>query len=141
MEDGPRQVAQALGEIERRLGQPLDVQHLAAGSWYARHHFQWLFAAVVGTPLMAYVRGRRLAEAGRALAEGGQSVTHVALRYGYESHAGFTRAYRAWHGLTPAQSRRYGLYRPFPPATIALEDETMEQYTNEKTRRDTAALT
>ena len=50
---------------------------------------------------MRYMRGRRLSEAARVLANGGPDILTVALDFGYGSHEAFTRAFRDQFGLTP----------------------------------------
>jgi AraC family transcriptional regulator len=60
------------------------------------------------TPVMRYVRGRRLTEAARALARGAPDILMVALESGYASHEAFTRAFRDQFGLTPDAVRARG---------------------------------
>jgi len=57
---------------------------------------------------MGYVRGRRLTEAARALANGAPDILTVALDVGYGSHEAFTRAFREQFGLTPEVFRAQG---------------------------------
>jgi AraC-like DNA-binding protein len=51
------------------------------------------------------MRGRRLSEAARVLANGGPDILSVALDFGYGSHEAFTRAFRDQFGLTPESVR------------------------------------
>ena len=51
------------------------------------------------------MRGRRLTEAARCLAQGAPDILHVALDAGYGSHEAFTRAFREQFGCTPEQVR------------------------------------
>ena len=51
---------------------------------------------------MRYMRGRRLSEAARVLANGGADILTVALDFGYGSHEAFTRAFRrSQFGVNP----------------------------------------
>src|SRR5476649_1989487 len=63
------------------------------------------FGLATGRPIMRYVRGRRLAEAARALATGAPDILAVALDAGYGSHEAFTRAFRDQFALTPEAVR------------------------------------
>jgi AraC family transcriptional regulator len=54
---------------------------------------------------MRYVRGRRLSEAARFLANGAPDILGVALEASYGSHEAFTRAFRDQFGLTPETVR------------------------------------
>jgi AraC family transcriptional regulator len=64
-----------------------------------------MFGLATGQPVTRYVRGRRLTEAARALANGAPDILAVALDAGYGSHEAFTRAFREQFGLTPEQVR------------------------------------
>jgi len=57
---------------------------------------------------MHYVRGRRLSEAARCLAEGAPDILAVALDAGYNSHEAFTRAFRDYFDMTPEMVRAMG---------------------------------
>jgi AraC family transcriptional regulator len=54
---------------------------------------------------MQYVRRRRISEAAGLLRSGRHSVADVALSWGYESQAGFTRSFEAILGVTPGRVR------------------------------------
>ncbi|HEV3164500.1 MAG TPA: AraC family transcriptional regulator [Isosphaeraceae bacterium] len=93
-------------------------------------HLTRTFAATMGISLMRYVRGRRLTEAARSLAQGADDILRVALNAGYGSHEAFTRAFRDQFGLTPEKVRDQGhlnnlslveaiLMTPTPTADIA----------------------
>jgi AraC family transcriptional regulator len=64
-----------------------------------------LFSQATGKTVTAYVRGRRLTEAARALADGAPDILAVALQAGYGSHEAFTRALRDQFGLSPTDLR------------------------------------
>jgi AraC-like DNA-binding protein len=64
------------------------------------------FAALVGEPPMQYLTRWRLALAARTLRAGGEALSRVAERSGYESEAAFNRAFKREFGLPPAAWRR-----------------------------------
>lgn len=37
------------------------------------------------------------------------SILDIALKYGYQSPDAFSRAFKAQHGVTPSQARKYGV--------------------------------
>jgi AraC family transcriptional regulator len=98
-------VGKALWFIEANVGDPVSLDDVARASGMSRFHLARTFAAVVGQPVVAYARGRRLTEAARRLADGAPDILSVALDAGYGSHEAFTRAFRDQFGLTPEEAR------------------------------------
>ena len=101
-------VVKALWFIEANAGEAVTLEDVAQASGMSRFHLSRTFAAVVGQPVVAYLRSRRLTEAARRLADGAPDILVVALDAGYGSHEAFTRAFREQFGLTPddVRSRR-----------------------------------
>jgi AraC family transcriptional regulator len=98
-------IGKALWYIESHFSEPVTLDEVAEVSGLSRFHLSRTFAAVVGQPVLAYVRGRRLTEAARQLADGAPDILRVALATGYGSHEAFTRAFRDQFGLTPDEAR------------------------------------
>jgi AraC family transcriptional regulator len=119
----------ALWFVERHFSSgELSLEDIAAQSGVSRFHLSRAFAVATGRPLMAYVRGRRLTEAARALAKGAPDILAVALEAGYGSHEAFTRAFHEQLGLTPEAVRAQGHVN-----NLALvEPLTMDQTITEK---------
>jgi AraC family transcriptional regulator len=113
----------ALWYVESHLGGELSLDEVARHSGVSRFHLTRAFAAATGRSLMAYVRGRRLTEAARALAKGAPDILAVALEAGYGSHEAFTRAFREQLGLTPEATRAQG----HVDNLAVVEPLTMEQ--------------
>jgi AraC family transcriptional regulator len=97
-------VEKAVWMIERNADQPLTLNGVAEACGVSRSHLANAFGSATGTPLIKYLRGRRLSEAARALAEGAPDI----LSAGYGSHEAFTRAFRDQFGLTPEAAREIG---------------------------------
>jgi AraC family transcriptional regulator len=95
----------ALWYIESHLSGELSLEVIAEAVRVSRFHLCRAFAVSTGSSLAGYVRGRRLSEAARALAEGAPDILAVALDWGYGSHEAFTRAFRQHFGLPPEQLR------------------------------------
>ncbi len=93
--------------IESRLTQAIDVGELAQQAFFSKTHYQRLFRAIVGEPVMEYVKNRRLQLACRDVQAGKTGILEIALKYGYDSHEGFTRAFKAYFGVSPSEYRKY----------------------------------
>lgn len=98
-------IGRALWYIESHFGEPFTLDDVARVSGLSRFHLARTFAAMVGQPVLAYARGRRLSEAARLLADGAPDILQVALAVSYGSHEAFTRAFRDQFGLTPEEAR------------------------------------
>jgi AraC family transcriptional regulator len=100
--------AKALWYIESHLSGDVSLDAIADAVGVSRFHLSRAFGLSVGCSLAAYVRGRRLAEAAKALVNGAPDILTVALDAGYGSHEAFTRAFRQQFGLTPDEVRTHG---------------------------------
>ena len=107
-------VFHSLEVIEERIREKLTVENLAGSVHFSKYHYQRLFREAVGESVMQYVARRRTALAAQELAGTDASVLEIALKYGYDSHEGFTRSFRAHMGVTPAEYRKYYFSIGFP---------------------------
>lgn len=92
--------------IESRSADPLTLDEMAGHAGVSRSHLSRIFPLATGYSISAYLRGRRLSEAAKALAGGAPDILAVALDAGYGSHEAFTRAFRDQFGMTPDEVRR-----------------------------------
>lgn len=93
--------------IELDLTDDVDVAAVAAGLGTTEYHVRRMFSSLAGMPLSEYVRRRRMTVAAADLLGDG-SLLDIAVRYGYGSTEAFNRAFRAVHGVGPADVRRDG---------------------------------
>ena len=100
-------ISKALWYIESHAARPVTLEEVAEASGLSRFHFSRTFTVAVGRSPTAYLRGRRLTEAARVLANGAPDILSVALEAGYNSHEAFTRAFRDQFGTTPEQVRSW----------------------------------
>jgi AraC family transcriptional regulator len=98
-------VETALWYVESHLREDITLDAVAAIAAVSKFHLSRAFAAVVGLPVMRYVRGRRLSEAARVLAASDTDILGVALEFGYGSHEAFARAFREQFGTVPHRLR------------------------------------
>jgi AraC-like DNA-binding protein len=86
-------------------GSPTAGEAAAAAGMSASGFHRW-FPAVIGYRFGEYVRKRRLTDATWALEKDDWTVLEIAIRSGYTSHAGFTRAFAREFGMSPSRYRR-----------------------------------
>lgn len=96
--------------IEQHLSEDLTLEMIASEAGVSDYHFRKIFFYLSGTSLSEYIRLRRLSEACKDLL-GGEKVTDVAFKYGYESLDGFTRAFKSWCSMLPVKSTKQKLVR------------------------------
>lgn len=101
-------VEKALWFIETHFAEEITLEDIAKVGGVSRYHISRVFGIATGYSVMGYVRGRRLTEAARRLANGAPDILAVALEASYGSHEAFTRAFRDQFGFTPETIRARG---------------------------------
>jgi len=108
-------LAGSIAYIEQHLREELTVELLADMAGFSPYYFCRLFTLHAGMPVMEYIRRRRLAFAASDICAG-KRILDVAFDYGFESHAGFAKAFRKVYGYSPdTYRRRVGPHRPAAP--------------------------
>ena len=105
--------------IDNHITEKLIPQELAKESGYSTYHLHRVFSRVAGISLMAYVTRRKLQHALYDLSCGGK-IIDVAMKYGFETHAGFTKAFIKCFGYPPSLYRIHTISGQ--PARINLID-------------------
>lgn len=98
---------QVVEYVEQNLDADIDIDALATSLGTTDYHVRRMFSSLAGMPLSEYVRRRRMTVAAAALRRS-DSLLDIATRYGYGSTEAFGRAFRAVHGVGPADVRREG---------------------------------
>ena len=98
----------SLDVIEKRINEKLTVENIAADVYVSKFHYMRLFREVVGDSVMDYVNKRKLTLAATALVETNAKILDIALDYGFDSRDVFTRSFKAFMGITPAEYRKNG---------------------------------
>lgn len=122
-------IFRSLAMIEEKIPEKLTVEMLAESIHFSKYHYQRIFRETVGETVMGYVTRRRLFLAAEDLAKTADSVLAIALRYGYDSHEGFTRSFKACLGVTPTEYRKYHSAIGFP----GLKKEESEMINSKNT--------
>ena len=114
-------IQEAIAYIEDNLTEQLKIGDIAAKAYSSETCFQKTFALLCGFNVGEYIRNRRLSSAGSDLLTTDEKVIDLALKYGYESTDGFTKAFTRFHGATPTAVRKHGRpIRSFAPIKLEL---------------------
>ena len=110
--------------IEQHLKDPLSVDGLAAMAGFSPYYYCRLFSLYMDMPVMEYVRRRRLSHAAKDICEG-KRILDAAMDYGFESHNGFSKAFRKVYGFSPDEyRRRVSPHRPIAPNPLTGQNVT-----------------
>lgn len=108
--------------IEKNLTEEIDKDNLAQIACCTYFDVARMFSLISGISISEYIRKRRLTFAGLELKEGHAKVIDVALKYGYDSHISFTRAFQAFHGVTPSALNKDGaVLKVFPRMIFKIQ--------------------
>jgi len=100
---------QALDYIENNLSDEIDYSVAAQRMNCSVWEFQRIFSFMAQVSLSEYIRRRRLTLAAHDIQASKDKIIDVALRYGYDSPASFSRAFNQLHGTTPKSARNDGV--------------------------------
>jgi AraC family transcriptional regulator len=92
---------QVIDYIEEHIKDEIAPESLANMTGYSPYHFYRVFQKYTGYTLMDYVVKRRLQYALHELVNG-KKVIQIAMDYGFETHAGFTKAFKKCFGSPPS---------------------------------------
>ena len=98
-------IAQALAYIDEHLDEPLSVEAVASAFHFSAFYFHRMFTAIVGAPMAAYIRGRRLSRACAFVVGTALPMTEIALCCGFDSPQSFSRAFRSKYRQSPSAYR------------------------------------
>lgn len=91
--------------IEDNLKNEITVNDVAKHVKMSENDFQKLFTFIVETPVMEYVRNRRLYLAAIDIIQTEMLIGDIGASYTYYNHSSFTRAFTAFHGISPTELR------------------------------------
>lgn len=134
--DWQKQMNRAMEYIENNLSGKPDyntaAQYMNCSEW----EFRRIFSFLTQIPVSEYIRRRRLTVAVSDI-RNGDKIIDIAQRYGYESQAAFSRAFRQLHGVAPSHAREKGIaLNQFPPLTfklVLMEGIAVERDVNQRT--------
>lgn len=94
-------IQSSIDYIENNLCSELTAQELSDKAGFSLFHYYRLFTSVVGIPVMQYITRRRLLYAVYEMS-GEMKKADAALLYGFDTYAGFYKAFLREFGCTPS---------------------------------------
>ena len=126
----PDIIKKSLGYIEDNLRTDIAAEELARLANYSLYHYYRLFSAAMGTSVAEYIKKRRLDHALAEIAAGRKAVD-VVLEYGFDTYAGFYKAFTKMYGCSP---RKYiSIYHGHRPRKPEVANSHM--YTEKDLRK------
>lgn len=95
-------IQRSLDYIEENLQTEITATELAKAAGFSLFHYYRLFQQATGLPVMQYILRRRLLHGVYAMMQGSTKI-HAALLYGFDTYAGFYKAFCREFGATPSE--------------------------------------
>jgi AraC-like DNA-binding protein len=100
------QISKISEYIEKNLQQEFSLRDISDFFGYSPYHFSREYRKATGRSIMDVVRERKIHAAAQEIAAG-KSILEMALVYGFDTHASFTRAFADEMGCTPKEYLRH----------------------------------
>lgn len=108
----------ALEYIDANKNQPITINKVAQVFHFSSCYFHRMFTSIVGKPLAAYIRERRLLNACKLLASTNNSITNICIECGFDTSQSFCRAFKRRYNVTPTRYRTMG----YSPIDLTIDD-------------------
>lgn len=92
--------------IGQHLGENVTVQDIAAATGLHPSYCNTRFHALTGTSLKQYIHRCKTQQAQRLLRETARPISEIGTMLGYFDQSHFTRVFKKYAGMTPAQYRQ-----------------------------------
>lgn len=99
--ESKERISPVLSYIDLHLQESLSVGKIAEYAGYSEYHFLRIFKQCMGMTVMEYVNKRRLLKASEDILDGAR-ILDAAVKYGWQSHSGFTKAFKREFGFSPS---------------------------------------
>lgn len=90
--------------IDEHICETITLSELAKIAGYSEYYFSGLFKSNMNVSVMEYVCRRKLIKASEDILAG-EKIISTAMKYGWQSHSGFTKAYNREFGFSPSLLR------------------------------------
>ncbi|WP_432664933.1 AraC family transcriptional regulator [Wukongibacter baidiensis] len=97
-----KDIERSIDFIEENIKEKLTPQIVAQSVGYSQYHFGRVFQICMNLSVMEYIRQRRLSLAAVDLFSG-KKIIDIAFDYCFETHSGFSKAFRRAYGYSPSQ--------------------------------------
>lgn len=104
--DNIKSLNDALDYIDSHLMDDIDMTRVNQIAGCSSYHFQRMFSYLAQMTLHEYIKRRRLSLASLDCIQTDERIIDLAIKYGYQTHDSFTRAFTQFHGVTPSQMRK-----------------------------------
>lgn len=94
--------------VEKNIKKELTLKYIADEVGYSEFHFSRIFKEQMAISVMDYVQERRLILASKEIFKG-RKIVEVSIDYCYETHSGFSKAFKKKFGFTPTQHLVYAI--------------------------------
>jgi len=106
-------LARVITYIYDHMDEDIDLNKLADVACLSPYHWHRVYHGLYGETLAATVKRLRLHRAGAYLANSDMPIDEIAVKSGYTSAQGFTRAFTQAYNMPPAEYRRTGNHAQF----------------------------
>lgn len=124
----PKVIKTALDYIELNLKTDITAEELAQMANYSTYHYYRLFSSVMGSSVANYILKRRLDHALAEIASGRKAID-VVFEYGFNTYAGFYKAFLKMYGCSP--KKYLSIYQNHKPT----KPEVANMYTEKELRK------
>jgi len=97
-------IQKTIDYIDDNITEKITVEELASIAGFSIFHYYRVFHSFVGMPVMEYITRRKLQYSIFHL-NNGEKIMDIALNFGFETHAGFTKAFKKSFGYSPKYYR------------------------------------
>lgn len=118
--DWTKSFQRSIDYIEENITEPLDIGGIARQMNISPFYYQKIFSIICGFSVGEYIRNRRLALAGSELARSDEKIIEIALKYGYDTPEGFTRAFVKFHGVSPSAAKKGAPVRSYARLSVTI---------------------
>ena len=113
-------IQRAIDYVEANITEEIDYEEVSKQAYSSSFHFQRVFGILCGFSLGDYIRMRRLSLAGEELSKGNANIIDIAMKYGYDTSEGFSRAFTRFHGIAPNEAKHGGKVKIFTPLSVKM---------------------
>ena len=116
------EMKKAIDYIENNLDKDINFEKVSKEVGMSSLYFHRIFTAIIGISPTAYIRNRRLTVAAQEISKNNENILDIALKYGFESHEAFSRAFKNFHGVVPKMAKTDGNeFKNFSKANLDIE--------------------
>jgi Ser/Thr protein kinase RdoA (MazF antagonist)/AraC-like DNA-binding protein len=124
----PETIRSSLDYIEHNLKTDIKAEELAKMANYSTFYYYRLFSSVMDASISSYILKRRLDHALSKIADGRKAID-VVLEYGFDTYAGFYKAFIKMYGCSP--KKYLAIYQHHKPN----KPEVADMYTEKELRK------